>query len=134
MTPRTEVSVCERETIGKTKCKLLGSEIVTELEVSQFFLGKMENRTWVLWGQRSFCMAWFREVRAQVGGRMVQKLEALKTTPVGMVRKKGGRRPHFFGEECGCTAEMALPRWQKGGLHCGWFGEQTAEGLQSHGP
>ena len=34
--PRTEVSVCERETIGKTKCKLLGSEIVTELEVSQF--------------------------------------------------------------------------------------------------
>ena len=38
MTPRTEVSVCERETTGKTKCKLLGSEIVTELEVSQFFL------------------------------------------------------------------------------------------------
>ena len=47
MTPRTEVSVCERETIGKTKCKLLGSEIVTELEVSQFFLGKLENGTWV---------------------------------------------------------------------------------------
>ena len=43
MTPRTEVSVCERETIGETKCKLLGSEIVTELEVSQFFWGKWKT-------------------------------------------------------------------------------------------
>ena len=33
-------------------------------------------------------MAWFREVRAQVSDRMAQKLEALKTTPVGMVREK----------------------------------------------
>ena len=40
MTPRTEVSVCERETIGERKKKLLGSEIVTELEVGQFFRGK----------------------------------------------------------------------------------------------
>ena len=37
MTPRTEVSVCERETIGERKKKLLGSEIVTEREVGQFF-------------------------------------------------------------------------------------------------
>ena len=47
MTPRTEVSVCERETIRERKTTLLGSEIVTELEVGQFFLEKMENRTWV---------------------------------------------------------------------------------------
>ena len=52
MTPRTEVSVCERETIGERKKKLLGSEIVTELEVGQFFWGKMGNRTWVVWGRR----------------------------------------------------------------------------------
>ena len=66
-------------------------------------------------------MAWFREVRAQVGGRMAQKLEALKTTPTGMVReKRWAATATFLVGKGGCTTEMALPRWQKGGLHCGW--------------
>ena len=26
----------------------------------------------------------------------------------------------FLVGKSGCTTEMALPRWQKGGLHCGW--------------
>ena len=54
-------------------------------------------------------MAWFREVRAQVGGRMAQKLEAQKTTPVGIVEKKGGQRPRLFWWE----KVDAPPRW-----HC----------------
>ena len=43
-------------------------------------------------------------------GRSSGTEKALKTTPVGVVRKKGGQRPHNFGEEWGCTAEIALPR------------------------
>ena len=74
MTPRTEVSVCERETIGERKKKLLGSEIVTEREVGQFFLGKNGKPHMGCVGSESgFCMAWFRAVRAQVVERMTRK-------------------------------------------------------------
>ena len=73
MTPRTEVSVCERETIGERKKKLLGSEIVTEREVGQFFWKKWETAHGLCGVGECFCMAWFREVRAQVVERMTRK-------------------------------------------------------------
>ena len=75
-TPRTEVSVCERETIRKRKTQLLGSEIVTctELEVSQFILKSFgKPHMGCVGGRRGFCMARFREVRAQLGDRVAQK-------------------------------------------------------------
>ena len=79
-------------------------------------------------------MAWFREVRAQVGGRMAQKLEAQKTTPVGIVEKKGGQRPRLFWWE----KVDAPPRWHcqdgRWGAALWMVSKQAAAGLQSRGP
>ena len=119
MTPRTEVSVCERETIGERKKKLLGSEIVTEREVGQFFWKKWETAHG-LCGVGEWILHGLVQGSSGASGRANdQETEALKMTPVGVCAKKDGQRLQLFWvEKGGCTAEMALPRWQKGGLHC----------------
>ena len=123
MTPRTKVSVCVRETIGERKKTLLGSEIVTELEVGQFFWGKMETAHGLFGVRELFLHVLVQGSLGASGQANGTEIEALKTMPVGMVcETKVGSDRNFSGEKGGCTAKMALPRWQKGGLHCGWFG------------
>ena len=80
-------------------------------------------------------MAWFREVRAQVGGRMAQKLEAQKTTPVGMMRrKKMGSDRDFFGGKKWMHHRDGTAKMAEGWAALWMVSEQAATGLQSRGP
>ena len=79
-------------------------------------------------------MAWFRGVRAQVGDRMAQKLEALKTTPVGMVRdKKMGSDRDCFGGKMWMHHRDGTAKMAEGWAALWMVSEQAATGLQSRG-
>ena len=109
MTPRTEVSVCEREPIGERKKKLLGSEIVTELEVSQFFWGKWKTAHGFVGSER--CLDGLVQRSSGASGRPngAEIRGAENDTSGDDAQKKGGQRPRLFWWE----KVDAPPRW-----HC----------------
>ena len=72
---------------------------------------------------------------AQVGGRMAQKLEAQKTTPVGMMRrKKMGSDRDFFGGKRWMHHQDGTAKMAEGWAALWMVSEQAATGLQSRGP